>query len=214
MVKDTRVQELVINELTKEHYEELKNSGELNRNELYMVTDEEYVHPEELATVATTGDYNDLVNTPTIPTVDQTYNASSSNAQSGVAVAEAISNKSSVTYVEWENSSSTSVHKDELKINYLTQAEYDILVQLDAIHDDELYMITDNSSIEWGSINGNIQNQTDLIELISAKQDALSAGAGINISNNTISTNGNTVKIVDDIPVIQEDGVVYFIKED
>lgn len=43
-----------------------------------------------LATVATSGDYTDLSNKPTIPTVDQSYSASSSNAQSGVAVAQAI----------------------------------------------------------------------------------------------------------------------------
>ena len=43
-----------------------------------------------LATVATSGAYSDLSGTPTIPTVDQTYNASSTNAQSGVAVASAI----------------------------------------------------------------------------------------------------------------------------
>lgn len=44
----------------------------------------------DLATVATSGSYADLTNKPTIPTVDQTYSASSANAQSGVAVAEAI----------------------------------------------------------------------------------------------------------------------------
>ena len=43
-----------------------------------------------LATVATTGNYSDLSGKPTIPTVDQTYNASSSNAQSGTAVAGAL----------------------------------------------------------------------------------------------------------------------------
>jgi hypothetical protein len=43
-----------------------------------------------LATVATTGDYGDLLNTPT---VDQTYDATSTNAQSGVAVASAIEAK-------------------------------------------------------------------------------------------------------------------------
>lgn len=46
-----------------------------------------------LATVATTGSYSDLSNKPTIPTVpttDQTYNASSTNPQSGTAVAGAI----------------------------------------------------------------------------------------------------------------------------
>ena len=46
-----------------------------------------------LATVATTGAYSDLSGTPTIPIVDQTYNAASSNAQSGVAVASAVSGK-------------------------------------------------------------------------------------------------------------------------
>lgn len=49
-------------------------------------------HKPNLATVATSGDYSDLSNTPTIPTVDQTYDASSANAQSGVAVADAIGN--------------------------------------------------------------------------------------------------------------------------
>lgn len=45
-----------------------------------------------LATVATSGAYSDLTGTPTIPTVDQTYDASSTNAQSGTAVASAVSN--------------------------------------------------------------------------------------------------------------------------
>ena len=50
-----------------------------------------------LATVAETGSYNDLTDKPTIPpavVVDQTYNASSTNAQSGTAVAQAISSSS------------------------------------------------------------------------------------------------------------------------
>lgn len=51
------------------------------------------VQPGDLATVATSGSYNDLSNKPTIPTVDQTYSASSTNAQSGTAVASAISGK-------------------------------------------------------------------------------------------------------------------------
>ena len=46
-----------------------------------------------LATVATSGNYSDLNGTPTIPTVDQTYDGSSTNAQSGVAVASALSGK-------------------------------------------------------------------------------------------------------------------------
>ena len=48
------------------------------------------VQPGDLATVATTGAFSDLTGTPT---VDQTYNAASANAQSGVAVTGAISGK-------------------------------------------------------------------------------------------------------------------------
>ena len=48
-----------------------------------------------LANVATTGNYSDLNGTPT---VDQTYNASSANAQSGVAVASAISGQTKETW--------------------------------------------------------------------------------------------------------------------
>lgn len=49
-----------------------------------------YVLSSALATVATSGSYNDLADKPTIPTVDQTYSRKSTNAQSGVAVASAI----------------------------------------------------------------------------------------------------------------------------
>lgn len=50
------------------------------------------VTPESLglATVATSGNYYDLINKPTIPAVSQFYQPTSSNAQSGKAVAEAI----------------------------------------------------------------------------------------------------------------------------
>lgn len=69
------------------------------------------VQPGSLATVATSGSYNDLSNRPTIPTVDQTYNASSTNAQSGTAVAGAISGINQVP-------ASTSSDADKvLKVN-------------------------------------------------------------------------------------------------
>lgn len=69
------------------------------------------VQPGSLSTVATSGSYNDLSNRPTIPTVDQTYNASSTNAQSGTAVAGAISGINQVP-------ASTSSDADKvLKVN-------------------------------------------------------------------------------------------------
>ena len=48
------------------------------------------VQPSSLATVATTGSYQDLSNKPAIPIVNLNYDAESTNAQSGRAVAQAI----------------------------------------------------------------------------------------------------------------------------
>lgn len=56
------------------------------------------VQPGSLATVATTGNYSDLNGKPTIPTVDQSYNAASTNPQSGVAVAQAVAAIPSASY--------------------------------------------------------------------------------------------------------------------
>ena len=54
------------------------------------------VDSADLATVATTGSYNDLSDKPYIPVgviVDQVYDQNSQNAQAGIAVAQAISTK-------------------------------------------------------------------------------------------------------------------------
>lgn len=55
------------------------------------------VQPGDLSSVATSGAYSDLSGTPT---VDQTYDSSSTNAQSGVAVASAVSGVKAVPTVE------------------------------------------------------------------------------------------------------------------
>lgn len=68
---------------TSGSYSDLSNTPDLSG----------YVQSSSLATVATTGAYSDLSGTPTIPTVDQVYGAASANAQSGVAVASAVSGK-------------------------------------------------------------------------------------------------------------------------
>jgi hypothetical protein len=42
-------------------------------------------------------------------------------------------------------------------------------------------------AVEWGDIGGSLENQTDLAEALAAKQDTLTAGSGISISDNVIS---------------------------
>lgn len=44
----------------------------------------------------------------------------------------------------------------------------------------------------WGGITGTLADQTDLAEALAAKQDVLTAGTGIDITNNVISVDGVT----------------------
>lgn len=50
-----------------------------------------YTKTSDLASVATSGSYNDLIDKPTIPTITDTYSSTSSEGMSGKAVANAIS---------------------------------------------------------------------------------------------------------------------------
>lgn len=74
MPTSTTVKGLNINELTEAQYDAAVQGGVIGPNELSVLTDVSYVEPSDLATVATTGDYDDLINKPTIPAAlpDQT----------------------------------------------------------------------------------------------------------------------------------------------
>lgn len=49
----------------------------------------------------------------------------------------------------------------------------------------------------WGSITGTLSDQTDLANALANKQDTLTAGAGISISDNVISATGGSVSFDD-----------------
>lgn len=65
MPTSTKVKNLNINELTEAQYDAAVQGGVIGANELSVLTDVDYVEPSDLATVATTGDYSDLINRPT-----------------------------------------------------------------------------------------------------------------------------------------------------
>ena len=65
MPTSTKVKNLNINELTEAQYDAAVQGGVIGANELSVLTDVSYVEPSDLATVATTGDYSDLINRPT-----------------------------------------------------------------------------------------------------------------------------------------------------
>ena len=83
-----------------------------------LQNDSNFVVASSLATVATSGSYADLSNKPTIPTVDQTYNASSTNPQSGTAVAQAIAAIPSSSYTAGDGIkiSSNTISADYTKV--------------------------------------------------------------------------------------------------
>lgn len=63
MSTTTNLSSLVINYLTQAQYDSAAQAGTLNENQLYLTPS------TILASVATSGDYNDLNNKPTIPTI-------------------------------------------------------------------------------------------------------------------------------------------------
>lgn len=67
---------------------------------------------------------------------------------------------------------------NDLIINKLTTAKYEELVENDQINDNELYLTTDT----------NYPTEEEIETALAGKQDVLTAGTGISISNNVISS--------------------------
>ena len=90
------------------------------------------VNPTSLATVATSGSYNDLSDKPYIPSgvvVDQTYDPTSTNAQSGIAVAGALTDmQTKSNLVTSVSSSSTNSQYPSAKLFYDTVGNIEALL--------------------------------------------------------------------------------------
>ena len=64
--------------------------------------------------------------------------------------------------------------------------------------ENDVISVTFPSTIAWGNITGNINNQTDLKNALNYKQDKLTAGTNITIDeNNVISVTGGSTIVVD-----------------
>lgn len=148
------------------------------------------VQPDDLATVATSGDYNDLSNLPEIPSaqiqsdwnqtddkaldyiknkptipegviVDQTYDSASTNAQSGIAVAQAISGKQDIL----TSGSNITIENGVISATDTTYtAGVGISIENGVISNTQ-------TSAEWGNITGTLSEQTDLKNILDTKVD-------------------------------------------
>lgn len=90
MSQDTNVENLIINKLTKAQYESITNP---DPTQLYFITDE-VISSSDVVNALGYTPYNSTnpsgyITSADLPTVDQTYDATSANAQSGVAIAGA-----------------------------------------------------------------------------------------------------------------------------
>lgn len=148
------------------------------------------VQPDDLATVAISGDYNDLSNLPEIPSaqiqsdwnqtddraldyiknkpyipseviVDQTYNSDSTHAQSGTAVAQAISGKQDVL----TSGSNITIENGVISAKDTTYtAGVGISIENGVISNTQTFA-------EWGNITGTLSEQTDLKNILDTKAD-------------------------------------------
>lgn len=76
-----------------------------------------YIEADELASVATSGNYSDLSNKPTIPVVDTTLNISSNNAISNATASTALDNMVMTDFDVSSTTSTTTVQLDGSKKN-------------------------------------------------------------------------------------------------
>lgn len=131
------------------------------------------VQPSDLATVATTGSYTDLLNKPTIPAAQVN---SDWNANSGV---EQILNKPTLATVATSGSYTDLSNKPTVMTGASAgDAGTSGFVPAPAAGDQQKFLqgdgnwATPTSSVAWGGITGTLSDQTDL-------QNALDAKVGI-----------------------------------
>ena len=72
----------------------------------------------------------------------------------------------------------------------LTQAQYDALVSGGTVDPNTFYIITDAQPTDISQYWTSAQTQSAITQAVSGKQDTLSAGTGIDITNNVISVTG------------------------
>ena len=172
MSEDKKIQNLIINKLTKEQYKSLEEKA---IDELYFVTDEEHFTTEEINELLavkqdklTAGDGIEILE-------DGTINNTRISAEWGNITGD-IS-----TQEDLQNLLNTKVDKEEGK-SLVDNTEIERLSKINNYDDTQL-----SSNIEQlGQTVGEISSDVD--ELKEKKQDKLVAGNGIKIEDNVISS--------------------------
>lgn len=133
------------------------------------------VQPGSLAAVATSGSYNDLLNKPTIPAAPGTLNTNNSTAQN-VSSSEALSGTVKLHKVSKTGSYNDLTDKPTIPTVH-NMAAGGITGQVLAKKSNTDYdteWVNQSGGGVWGSITGDLDDQTDLKNALDAKQDIIS----------------------------------------
>lgn len=221
MTTTTNVSQVKLNVMTEAQY----TSATKNTNELYMVTDAKIPASDisGLATVATSGSYNDLSNQPTIPTVND---ATLTITQGGVSKGTFTANASSDVTIDLDaggsadidNQTITKNSDDKLQAVALidqhsgfspkkiwtgTRAQYDAIATKSSL---TLYNITDDTDVTLtilealypvGSVYITTANTCPLTSLISGSTWTLVSTGIVKAGNIPCKGNGKTLGLTD-----------------
>lgn len=189
MSQDTNISQLVINKLTKQQYDSIVTP---NESELYLITDdvgitdtdiiaalgytpqEELVSGTNIKTINNTsllGSGNIEIQGGGSITIDQTYDPTSANAQSGVAIAganflTASSLNNYVTTNTDQNITGTKTFVGQKKIGFKQSASNNKLG----------FTLYDNNNVEKGYLEFNPSNTVDGVPLMTLGNYATASG--------------------------------------
>ena len=153
-------------------------------NDVSVVTNK--VANINLATVATSGDYDDLLNKPTLGTM-AAESASDYTPTASLATVATSGQYSDLTGTPGVMTGASA-----------GDAGTSGLVPAPAAGDQGKFLqgdgtwATPTAATAWGNITGTLSDQTDLQSALNAKQDTLTAGTNITITSNTISATDTT----------------------
>lgn len=154
-----------------------------------------YATTQNLATVATTGSYTDLSNTPIIPAITDTYLATSTDGMSGKAVASAISTKQdNLSSQTAYSAKGTSSKVPQITTNNLGQVT--AITEVNISYPDQLptqtgnngkFLTTNGSTVSWATVQSSGGTVTSVqVQATSPVQSSTSTAQSTTL-NTTIS---------------------------
>lgn len=153
-----------------------------------------------LANVAKTGDYNDLLNKPYIPSgviVDQTYSPNSTNAQAGIAVAEAVASKVDANTAITGGTATKITYDSKGLVTAGSSLEASDIPDLSATYQSLLVSGTNIKTINNESILGNGNLTVDGLPSQTGQNGKFLTTDGADASWTTLPSGGATITLRD-----------------